>query len=293
MIGNPVNNESPETFDVLQEYLRQFKRERAKIRRERHQFQKLKTGLEDLLQTWGGPEGIVYESGPYTADGRCFTGAYPRSPHPECPLSAATDPGPSFHNGERSPGFGHAGDNNSFAGIDRYNEAWNAAKTISASDDDMSGRIPWPTKTLRVEDLSRNEGPPVHLRLQHLGRRLPSEISDDLFLLRKWNAFNFFLTCFALRATYTLDEPGVFHEGSEDGTSMVFGIENRDASKTQLEKLKSQLIEEKLRWHPDARNRLRLGNFSELEAESAKSVFCAVLDASRACKRRLARTTRP
>jgi hypothetical protein len=105
----------------------------------------------------------------------------------------------------------------------------------------------------------------------------------------------FFLAAFDLNATYRLEDqesdfPNEFNDPAT--TVLVFDIDIRDASRANLDRLKTQLIQEKLRWHPDRMKRMRLAMSSELESESAKSVWDAVVDASRACERCLAAFSR-
>jgi hypothetical protein len=278
----------------MEQYLHELKRERAKMKSERLQFQKLKSGLEDLLSTWRETEGRTFSSAPPTAAGGHFDHSYRQSPFPDCPLSAATDPGPGYLNEQPSSAFEsrfQPAGTGGYTEMERYNQAWQDTKARSAPNAVSAAPIPWPTRTLRVGDLSRNEGIPFHL----LARQLPKQITDDPFQLRKWNAFVFFLAAFDLNATYRLEDqdsdfPNEFNDPAT--TVLVFDIDIRDASRSNLDRLKTQLIQEKLRWHPDRMDRMRLAMNSELESESAKSVWDAVVDASRACERCLAAFSR-
>ena len=256
------------------------------MKRERLEFQRLNVGLQDLLRSWDAAERPTYERAPHTAEGVYFSTSSQRGPQFDVPLSAATDPGPGFSYEEPpTPGFLTHEDTSPC--IDEYNKAWKDAKEASDANSPVS--TPWPTKTLGVSDLSRNEGQPLHLYFEYSSRSLPSEISDDPYHLRKWNAFNFFLESFGLKARYDIDDQP---EDADDGSSLKFDIETRGASKAKLDKLKSQLLQEKLRWHPDRMKRMRLAKFSELEVESAKSVWGAIVDASKAYERCLSSISR-
>ena len=268
--------DEPETLDVLKKYLRKLKKERVKMKKERREFQRLNVGLQDLLRSWDNAERPAYERAPHTAEGAYFSRYYQDSPQFDVPLSAATDPGPGFSY-EKPPTPGFPMREHHTPCIDGYNKAWKDAKEASEANSPVV--IPWPTRTLRVSDLSRNEGQPLHLYSEYATRSLPSEISDDPYHLRKWNAFNFFLESFGLKARYEIDDQT---DDGDDGSSLKFVIEPKGASKGKLDKLKSQLLQEKLRWHPDRMKRMRLARFSELEAESAKAVWGAIVDASKA-----------
>lgn len=282
------DSDESQSLDLLKTYLRKLKKERVKMKRERLEFQRLNTGLQDLLRSWETTDRPMHESVPHTAEGAYFANRHQRSPQFDCPLSAATDPGPVFSYGEPpTPGFATREDAG-FA-IDRYNQAWTDAKDSSECDNRPIA-VPWPTKTLKAGDLSRDEGQPIHLYFEYSTRSLPSEITDDAYHLRKWNAFNFFLASFGLKARYQIDDQ--HDDDAEDGASLVFDIEPRGASKAKLDKLKSQLLQEKLRWHPDRMKRMRLARFSELDAENAKAVWGAIVDASKAYERCLTATSR-
>ncbi|KAL1955346.1 hypothetical protein VTO42DRAFT_8628 [Malbranchea cinnamomea] len=275
-------NEDSQPFDILKTYLRRLEKERAKMKRERLHFQRLNSGLQDLLRSWEGV-GRTHEPAPHTAEGVCAANWYERSPQFDCPLSAATDPGPGFPYGDVPPTSHFTESGDAVTSIDRYNQAWTEAKDISASGSNSLAVVPWPTPTLKAEDLSRDEGVPFHLSFEHSPRSLPPEISNDLYHLRKWNAFNFYLKPFGLKPFLKLD---VQHDDDvEGGTSFIFDIEPNGATREKLDKLKAQLIQEKLRWHPDRLKRMRLARFSELQNECAKAVWGAVVDASKALER--------
>ncbi|KAM5433045.1 hypothetical protein MferCBS31731_007269 [Microsporum ferrugineum] len=166
--------------------------------------------------------------------------------------------------------------------IDDYNNAW---KSVSDSKDAPGARvvIPWPTSSLQASPLSQHpQSQSGFLRPSHL----PKEIRENIFQLRKWNAFSFFVQAFGLYPLYMqIDGAGGQIEGPEEPReAILFDIRVQGASRERLAALKAQLVQEKLRWHPDRLKRLSIG-FRGEEEETAKAVLSAVLASSQACNR--------
>ncbi|KAK2882366.1 hypothetical protein FQN49_000421 [Arthroderma sp. PD_2] len=165
--------------------------------------------------------------------------------------------------------------------IEEYNATW---KAVFETKERPGSRltIPWPTTSLQVNMLSQR--PQQSRRGFQRRSHLPKQISDDIFQLRKWNAFSFFVKAFGLHPKYMLVDSSRMdveaHEEPREG--MVFDIRAQGASRGKLNALKAQLVQEKLRWHPDRMKRLSVG-FSAEEEEAAKAVLSAVLDSSKAC----------
>ncbi|EFQ99019.1 hypothetical protein MGYG_08959 [Nannizzia gypsea CBS 118893] len=167
--------------------------------------------------------------------------------------------------------------------IEDYNTAWKAISESKDISNDQHSVIPWPTSSLRASLLSRHQQ-------QRRGitnhRRLPKEISEDIFQLRKWNAFCFFVQAFGLYPTY-IHADGIRRGMSapeEPREGIVFDIRIQGASRAKLNALKAQMVQDKLRWHPDRLKR-HAGGFTGDEEEAAKAVLSAVLDSSKACNR--------
>ncbi|EGD87043.1 hypothetical protein H112_05563 [Trichophyton rubrum D6] len=183
----------------------------------------------------------------------------------------------------RQPSTDNPTPSSSRAAIEEYNTAWKAVFDTKSTSNGQHWTIPWPTSSLKSSPLSRNSQPSRGL-MKH--RRLPKEISEDIFQLRKWNAFCFFVQAFGLYPTYvhadSIRRETLAPEEPREG--IVFDIRIRGASRAKLNALKAQMVQEKLRWHPDRLKRYA-GGFRGDEEEAAKAVLSAVLDSSRACNK--------
>lgn len=238
----------------LRQYLKGLKKERMELQRERMVLQELNSGIEEILQYCrhdarrGTPQ-------PRSSDGRRL--------HKDRPGRA----------GCRGHNFPPSYEDVRLA-LDRYNSAWLEVPPRSFPETGEA-TLPWPSYSLQANELA--QVPPLNRRRP----RLPQEITEDIFQLRKWNTFCFFTQACGLRPHYRL----VNVEDSDDRTALRLEVKTRGASRVKLEALKSQLVREKLRWHPDRLRRMGIGSLSEQEEEAAKAVWGAVIDASRACER--------
>ncbi|EGE03436.1 hypothetical protein TEQG_02472 [Trichophyton equinum CBS 127.97] len=251
-----------ETVRRLKEEVRELK---GKMRREKLEFERLHGAVSEMMEYLTKERHVHWENKWEQS---------PRSHH----FSAGVYTGQT-----KQPSTENPTPNSSRATIEEYNTAW---KAVFDSKDTSSGQhstIPWPTSNLRSSPLTRNSQPSRGL-MKH--RRLPREIREDIFQLRKWNAFCFFVQAFGLHPTYvhtdSIRREALAPEEPREG--IVFDIRTQGASRAKLNALKAQMVQEKLRWHPD-RLRRYAGEFRGDEEEAAKAVLSAVLDSSKACNR--------
>ncbi|KAF3480338.1 uncharacterized protein GIQ15_05685 [Arthroderma uncinatum] len=250
---------------------------KLKMRRERLRFERLGSGVEEMLQYLRNEEHRNWQYRDRRNDSheqeQAFHsfGRYGR-PHRQA-YRGYTDRDPSSNTGTIPPKAAKS--------IGEYNAAW---KVVYENKDTAGNRpvIPWPTANLQVNALTHHPRQPRRGLSRH--SRLPKQISEDIFQLRTWNAFSFFVQAFGLHPRYT-------HVGSSRSDSvaaedvrdvMVFDIRVQGASREKLNALKTQLVQEKLRWHPDRLKRLNM-YFNMEEEEAAKAVLSAVLECSKAC----------
>ncbi|EZF34526.1 hypothetical protein H109_03981 [Trichophyton interdigitale MR816] len=251
-----------ETVRRLKEEVRELK---GKVRREKLEFERLHGAVSEMMEYLAKERHVHWENKWEQS---------PRSHH----FSAGAYTGQT-----KQPSTDNPTPSSSRTTIEEYNTAW---KAVFDSKDTSSGQhstIPWPTSSLRSSPLTRNSQPSRGL-MKH--RRLPREIREDIFQLRKWNAFCFFVQAFGLHPTYvhadSIRRDALAPEEPREG--IVFDIRTQGASRAKLNTLKAQMVQEKLRWHPD-RLRRYAGGFRGDEEEAAKAVLSAVLDSSKACNR--------
>lgn len=268
-----------ESARSLRQCLKGLKRERMELQRERIMLQELNSGIEEILQYCRNEE-RMNRGQPGSSNGNRFHNK--NRPHrggygeQQCNGNGAHAAGSGGVFGDTTAGSFHHPPNSEHANLalDRYNSAWlEVLETACPTTGTVT--LPWPSHSLQASELSLTT-PLTYQRI-----RIPQAIAEDIYQLRKWNAFNFFTQACGLRSSYRLENV----EDSIDRTALRLEIQIRGASRMKLEALKSQLVREKLRWHPDRLRRMQIGNLSEEEEETTKAVWGAVIEASRACER--------
>lgn len=252
-----------DTISILSDDLQELKEERARLRHERLQFQKLHNGMEEMLRSWSSHDRENQHAG--------------QDPNRNAENTRSKNGDPTSHAGGYNDNR-----NRSHSVLDakeslvRYNNAWedlNEKSTTSGLTSTTT--VPWPVDGIQANNLGREA--------QCYSGQLPREIRNVPFQLCRWNAFSFFVRAFGLRPCYCFREgPGSPPRFNEPFFYITAG---ESGPKQRVLMLKAQLSKEKLRWHSDRlKKRGVFERFSEEEKEYAKAVWSAVMDASKACE---------
>lgn len=296
---------SPYTQTELQKCIQDLRKERLHLRRERRSFHQLNTQFRSLFCSFKTVVNRQHEGGcrcPTSKSKKKFTdhGTRGKQPGHQCDHEDNVNKGNVSIN--ELPDYQRVSADGSPA-LDRYNAAWNALRRADVNTPFASKKrfeISWPTRDLQYTSLGRYD-----LYNQHYiysSRTLPPEIMHDFFQLQKWNTFCFFVEAFGFKAYYAfepvVDSPslgrrhGRTRKINVDGeqSRLVFHIDilrnDMSRARRQLEALKAQMQQEKLRWHPDRWRlsmRQAVGTLVDEKMESAKAVWGAIIEVSQAC----------